>query len=356
MTDERLARLVALTQGAQKIADESTRFGVLARYELSRSTGLSLQGVDFALKRCLEHGVNRSTLSALVRQTKTIPRAHVLLSANVFVATFRAIALALCQSSKVSVRASTREPVMARLLHEASQGAFDLQDELSPLPGEHLWAYGTDDTIESLKKTLSPGVYLHAHGAGLGVAVLVESEDSRQPDLPAAVEGLVLDTIVFDQRGCLSPRIVLVEGKRSFAETVCDLLVSNLEKWEKAVPLGALDKNEEADRLRFFSTVNYVGSSVQAGQGMVFLDPVTERLSIPPVGRNLHVTVTRDAFPLLCKLGTMLTTVGLHNAELLPGRLREVIGPRRYVGLGDMQRPAFDGPVDLRQGFTSELL
>jgi hypothetical protein len=356
VSDNRLARLLSLKEAAEKIANSSSRTGILARHKLSESTGLSLAGVDLALSRCLEHDVSRSTLSALVKRTTPIQRSHVLLSANVFTATFRAIALSLIQSEKVSVRSSSREPVMATLLHEASGAAFEICEQLSPVGGEHFWAYGTDDTLDSLRNALPSGVHFHPHGAGMGAAVFVESKDSRQVGLAAAVEGLVMDTIVFDQRGCLSPRLVLIEGTRSFAEAVCELLVTGLKKWEGEVPLGSLSQEEEADRLRFCSTIRFVGSSSAAGKGIVFLDPVPERLLVPPIGRHLHVTTTTDAFALLHKISEKLTTVGFYNGELLPGRLQEAIGPRRYVELGQMQRPVFDGPVDLRPHSQVEIL
>ena len=351
MSDDRLARLLALKAAAEAIADPHTPAGIRAREELSESTLLSPEGVDFALTHCLEHQVSRSVLSALIRKCRRVPGASVLLSANVFSAAFRAIALALCQSTRVTVRPSTRDPVMTRLLHKGSGGAFELSAALSPQPREHIWVYGTEATIRSVKSGLPPGVKLHAHGPGLGAAVLVESEDSRQDGLPPAVDALAMDTVAFDQRGCLSPRIVLLQGSRHFAEMVCDHLVASLKAWEGKVPRGRLSDDEQADATRFVSTMHFVGSSVSCGKGLVSLDPVKDRIFIPPIGRHLHVTVTDDAIGLLTAIGERLTTVGSHNAELLPGRLLEAIGPRRYVELGQMQRPAFDGPVDLRSGF-----
>jgi hypothetical protein len=88
----------------------------------------------------------------------------------------------------------------------------------------------------------------------------------------------------------------------------------------------------------------------------VSLDPERNRVQIPPVGRYLHVAVCDDAYSLLLDLAPHLTTVGMFNPEHLPGRLQAAIGDRRYVALGEMQKPRFDGPVDLRRGFTPEQL
>lgn len=356
MLDDRLERLLALKAAAEEIASPNSATGRNARDALLESSSLSPQGLDYALAHCLEHSVARSTLSGMVRQTKMVSRAHILLSANVFVAAFRAIALGLVQSPRVSVRASSRSPVFTRLLHEASGRAFELVRELSPQAGEHFWAYGANETLETLRHSLPAQVQFHGHGFGMGVAVFREVPGIRSADLAKVAHALARDTVAFDQRGCLSPRLVLVEGSRSFAEQLCNQLVEALEHWEDKVPRGHLSDEEQADALRHEATMTYVGSSVPAGMGMVFLDPEPERILIPPIGRYLHVTLTRDALGILTTLGPELTTVGFFNGEHLPGQLHDTIGPRRYVDLGQMQTPAFDGPVDLREGWKAEVL
>jgi hypothetical protein len=352
MSDDRVERILAVRRAAQALADPHGEHSARARAELVQETGLSPQGVALALEQCLEHQVSRATLSGLVKVQPLLSRSHVLLSANVFTAAFRAVVLGLCQSPQTQVRASRRSSAFPRLLWELSGGAFDLVDALVPQSGESLWAYGTAETLSSLRTQLPSGVQFHAHGPGMGVAVFRQPVHYDDPELPTHIAGLVSDVIAFDQRGCLSPRLVLVEGTRSYAEQVCDLLVRTLDEAERAVPRGQLDPQETADALRYEATVTYLGSSAPAGMGMVFLDPVPQRVLTPPVGRYLHVSVCSDAASTLVTLGPELTGVGIYNGQDLPGRLQERIGPRRYVALGQMQRPAFDGPVDLRSGFA----
>jgi hypothetical protein len=245
---------------------------------------------------------------------------------------------------------------MAQLLHEASGGAFEIVDALTPASGEHVWAYGHDATLRELRKTLPSGVHFHGHGAGMGVAVFRESADTRKVELAGACDALCRDVIAFDQRGCSSPRIVIVEGSRRLAEDVCDLLVEGLSRWEERVPRGKLSNDERADVAWHERTMFFLGSCVGAGKGLVFLDPVPERLIVPPVGRILHVTVTEDAASILESIKSSITTVGLFNPGPLQGLLHERIGPRRYVQMGQMQKPAFDGPVDLRVGTGHRVL
>ncbi len=353
MSDERTTRLYALKRAAEDLANPNSRWGMVARDELPGSTGLSREGVDYALRHCLEHEVARGTLSSLARRAPQSKRAHVLLSSNVFTAAFRAIVLALCQSDKVFVRPSRRDPIMTYLLQEASDGAFEIVDELQPSSGDHYWAYGGDETLRAVASALPSGVHFHGHGYGLGLAIFREDAAPRHADIVQATRALSLDICAFDQRGCLSPRLLIIDGGRSFAETVCDLLVEALEEREKQIPLGSLTEEEKADVRWHRDTLRFVGSSAPAGKGLVFLDPVAERMILPPVGRHLSVTVTANVVPLVKELGPRITTVGFFQPGHLPGVLFESIGPRRFVDVGKMQTPPLDGPVDLRAGWSA---
>ena len=86
----RRARLEPLLESARSLADGSTERGKQARRRLIAGTGLSAEGVDFALKHCLESSPSEREIEALIRSTPSAEAAHVLLSANVFVAAHRA--------------------------------------------------------------------------------------------------------------------------------------------------------------------------------------------------------------------------------------------------------------------------
>src|SRR5829696_6144805 len=113
LSAERVRRLV---EAARALADPKSSLGKLARERLPEATGLSPEGVDFALQQSLEIDATPAEIATLCRDAPAAPRAHVLLSANVFVAALRAISLGLAASPRVSVRCSRREAVMAELL------------------------------------------------------------------------------------------------------------------------------------------------------------------------------------------------------------------------------------------------
>jgi hypothetical protein len=355
VNDPRLERLLAVREAAKRIASPDDVAGRRARLELLATTGLSAEGIELVLGEYLELTAGRAALAQLLRRATPARRAHVLLSANVFSAAYRAIMLALLQSEDVHVRASRREPVLPTLLAELSRGAFTLEDSLSPEPGDHLWAYGTQETLKSVQDSLPSGVHFHGHGPGMGVAVVVQPDRMQDVDLNQAADGLALDTIAFDQRGCLSPRVVLVQGTEDFAADFSGRLARALSTWERAVPRGKLDDSEAADARRYEDTMIYVGGALRAGRGLVALDPVPERALVPPVGRYLHVTRTADPLARLLDWADRITCVGMWGTPLLAGLCEAKLGPRRYVPLGQMQKPPLDGPVDLRTGFDAEI-
>ncbi len=342
----RRARLEPLLESARAIAATATERGKHARKRLVASSGLSPAGVDFALQRCLETTPAEAELEALLRSTEPAPRAHVLLSANVFIAAHRAIAIGLAVSETVSVRASRRDPDMAELLLEGAPGSFKLETELSPEPGDQLWAYGSDDTLQSFALTLAPGVILHAHGSGFGIGVLAGRPSDTA--LEQLLRGLALDIALFDQRGCLSPRALLVTAGPEFALEVAQKLAKELADIELRIPRGRLERQEAAEITAYRDTASYAGELLPAGLGFVSISASPE-LVLPPVGRNLHVLPTRDVLGSIAALSSFVTSCAVEGDGELRGTLERALPGARCCKFGEMQRPPFDGPVDRRK-------
>jgi len=339
------ARLEPLFESARSLADASSDRGQRARERLVASSGLSAQGVDFALQRCLEIEPAEAEISALIRSTPSAQVAHVLLSANVFVAAHRAIAIALAASSEVRVRASRREPEMAELLLAGAPGAFQLVDELSPDPGDRLWAYGSDETMADVAATLPPGVALHAHGSGFGVAVLEGAHSSS--DLSTLLKALAEDIALFDQRGCLSPRVLLVNAEPTAARSLASELATALADLERRVPRGQLTAQELSEIVKYRDTAYFALEVFEAGSGFVTLSDEGSWL-MPPTGRNIHVLTTADPIAALARYRPMLTSCAFAGEPARRQALRNALPGARVCGFGDMQRPPFDGPVDRR--------
>ncbi|HEY3666952.1 MAG TPA: acyl-CoA reductase [Polyangiaceae bacterium] len=347
MTDEqtRRARLEPLLASARSLLDQANPRGQRARERLVASSGLSAEGVNFALSRCLESDPPEQEIAQLIRSTPTAQVAHVLLSANVFVAAHRAIAIGLAASETVRVRASRREPEMAELLLEGAPGAFQLVDELSPNAGDRLWAYGSDATLEEVSVTLPPGVAFHAHGSGFGVCVLDASVPSSELD--SLLARLAEDVALFDQRGCLSPRVLLVEATPDLARELGRRLATELDELERRVPRGRLEPHEAADITAYRDSAVFAGEAHRAGLGVVSVGD-SSSFPLPPIGRNVHVQATSDAQQTLLPLRPLITSCAFAGAAARRAALRAALPGARICDFGTMQTPPFDGPVDRR--------
>jgi hypothetical protein len=350
----RLARLERLLAAARRIADSTDTLGRRARDALCATSLLSAEGVELALERCLEANATRGELRALCDVVPSARRAHVLLSANVLTGAHRAIAVALAASADVAVRPSRREPVLAELLCEASGDLFRLTDELTPEAGDHVWAYGREETLYELRENLPPGSVLHAHGPGIGVAVVQPRDDAR--DIPAAARALAEDVLPFDQRGCLSPRIALVAGNRAAAEAFARELGAALTAAEKRVPRGRLEPDEAADVARYRDALTYALRVLSAGQGWVSLDLEGKLVLVPPVGRNVHVLRIDALEPTLAELAPAITAIGFAGPSALEQSVARAAPHARLSALGKMQSPPLDGPVDRRVPREGELI
>jgi hypothetical protein len=345
----------------------------LAR-RLEETTGLSRANIDAALDECLELEPAESEVDALIAGVLPAPAVHVILPSNVFVAAHRALALALAASPRVRVKPSRREPAFCEAVLARAPELFERVTELAVAPGEHVFAYGSDVTLDGLRRTLPVGAVLHAHGSGFGVAVV----DLARPGagdgpalddgaLDAAARAIALDTARFDQRGCLSPRFVLALGEPSAAAAFGERLAASLAELERSLPVGRLDAGERAEARWWVECAACLGRTWRAGSGWVTLrepDTATSRresarredaaaLDVPPPGRHLEIIPIAQLDRAIDAFAPWLTSVGCSSVAL-EQRLARLSSHVRVTSLGHMQRPAFDGPVDRRPARSGE--
>jgi acyl-CoA reductase-like NAD-dependent aldehyde dehydrogenase len=318
---------------------------------LVESTGLSTEGVELALARHLELEATDTDLSSLVERAGDASRVAVVLSANVFVGALRALALARAASDDVVVRPSRRDPAFARALVEAAVGLGDLHlridDDLdvASLEGGEIHVYGRDETIADIRAKAQATARVRGHGSGMGVALI-----SAGADLGKAARGLADDVVVFDQRGCLSPRIALVIGDEARASELAAALHAELDRLAATVPRGAVPADERAAAGRYVATMTYACRALVGSQHAIGVAPPGAPLVLPPPYRHVHVAACAsldDAAKLLAPLAKGIVTIGSDDLESA-----RAVAPSwaRLAALGMMQRPPLDGPVDLRDG------
>jgi acyl-CoA reductase-like NAD-dependent aldehyde dehydrogenase len=344
---ERIVDVRRLQRAARNVIEQR---GALVD-AIVESTGLSPEGVELGLTRHVEVDAGDLEIAMLVERAAELPRVAVVLSANVFVGALRAIAIAGAASYDVLVRPSRRDPAFARALVAEANRLGDthlrIVDDLdigSVEDGE-IHVYGRDETIAEMRTRARPAVRLRGHGSGMGVALI-----SADADLERAARGLADDVVVFDQRGCLSPRIALVLGDETRASALADALHAQLERLEVSVPRGAVPADERAAAGRYVATMTYAFRVLVGSAHAIGIAPPGAPLMLPPPYRTVHVAACasfEEAMRLLAPLARGVVAVGSDD----PGSARRLAPSwARVAVLGMMQRPPLDGPVDLRDG------
>jgi acyl-CoA reductase-like NAD-dependent aldehyde dehydrogenase len=340
---DRIKDLRRLQQAARAaIADPAALVPAIAE-----STGLSTEGVELALSRHVEVEATDADLTKLVERARDASRVTVVLSANAFVGALRAIALARAASTDVIVRPSRRDPAFAHALVRAAIAGGDrglrLVESLDVASIDHgeIHVYGRDDTIAEVRAKAR--VPVRGHGSGMGVAWI-----SSRADLAEAARALADDVVVFDQRGCLSPRIALVIGDEARAAELADALHIELERLATVVPRGELPADERAAAGRYVATMTYACRALVGRQHALGVASPGAPLVLPPPYRHLHIAPCESleaAAKLLAPFAKGVITIGSDDAAAA-----RVLAPpwARLAPLGAMQRPPLDGPVDLR--------
>lgn len=312
---------------------------------IAASAGLSEAGVRLALSECLESPPSDTDVRRIARRVSPAAKVTVVLAANVFVASLRAVALALAAAPRVDVSPSRRDPAFAERLVEAlADPRVRLVGRAErPIDAGVVHAYGRDATMRELAAATRAPVW--AHGAGLAVAVVTEADDPAE-----AARLLVADVVPFDQRGCLSPRVVGFVGDERAANELAARIASGLAVARTKVPLGARSAAESREVAAARDVALVCGEVVGDEGAMVAVTPLEEGVScmLLPPGRHLVVVPLEDEAALsrlLGGFGRSLVGVAAHDHALL-----DRVAPRwaRRAGLGRLQRPPLDGPVDLR--------
>ncbi len=309
---------------------------------LVASTRLSREGVLHAFDVALERDVTDEELRRLVALVRPAEAVTVVLAANVLTAVVRAVALALAASSRVYVRPSRRDPTFARaLIATLADPRVTLVADLATRPGV-VHAYGRDSTMHALVATTRMPVW--AHGAGLSVAVV-----GLDTSVSYAARAVADDGIVFDQRGCLSPRVAFVVGNAARAQAFGEALMDELVQAARCVPPGDLDADERAAIASARDVVLMCGEVVgSAGAMVAVMEASTVSVPLFPPGRHVVVVPATDFADVRRKLASFgRALVGVASDDV---RLARSVAPAwaRLALLGRLQRPRLDGPVDLR--------
>lgn len=343
----RVADVKRLVSAAREVAKNRAAIAP----DLVAMTGLSTAGLDLAFDKHLELDPSDAEIASLVTRAGQATRVAIVLSANVFVGALRAIALARAAADEVIVRPSRREPVFARALVEAARAMGDSQIRLdesfdvATFDQGEIHVYGRDETIDAVRKDAR--VIVRGHGSGMGVVWI-----TNHAALASVAELVAEDVIAFDQRGCLSPRVVMVEGDERRAEAFGEALHQALARFDTLVPRGAIPSDERPSISRYVDTMTYAGRVIVGGAHVVALAPAGSAFVLPPSWRHVHVVPSSslgEAASWLAPVARGIVALGSDDRAAADALAKSGIGWARLAEVGRMQRPLFDGPVDLRE-------
>ncbi len=329
-----MSRVDDVLRAVRALADPAHPVGRAVREAAVRECSLSPAMAErvFALSCARYTG---DAVEALASDARGAMRVAVSLAATVAVAPLRAIALPwLAGAERVEVRGSSRQRALVEVIVRAfGNNNVSTRESLSP-DADLVIAYGSDETVDSIGRGLSPSTRFEGYGHGFGIAWIDRDEE------PSAV---ALDVALHDQRGCLSPLAVFVSGDAvRFARALHEALAGV----EDALPRGRVEVGEAAAVMQWQGAAAARCAWSRRGKTHFVGALETPSFLASPGLRNVVVSEARDASHVAALLGdegAHLTCVGASDADgAWPSE------GVRAVRAGTMQDPALDGPEDRR--------
>lgn len=364
----------ALVAAFGHLRDPQSRLGAKVRNDLLGSTGLTPAMIDWGLQTSLPTSASEilnAVANAPPRRDDAPHRVAVILAGNVFTASIRALAWPLLLGAKVTAKASSHDDVLPRALLDALLHVDPVVAEtltISTFDRSHAMAlqtlltdcdvvsvYGSDETVEAVRRASPPQVTLVAHGHGVSAIVIPRAALDDTTAAQAWAERAALDVAAYDQRGCLSPHTVWVEAGSVPAPQFATMLADALNAMEAKLPRGRLPEDVAAAQAQWRGVAIACGELLEGRTFGVAIDDGSSAAPLQRVGpgyRNVSVRSCIDIHAMwsaLAPLGVHLKALGVAGderaitnvASFQPTLLRPHLTP-----VGTMQTPAFGAPAD----------
>jgi hypothetical protein len=193
---------------------------------LQVSTGFTRSMIEQAIKAAFQELTEDKILAYLAaepgfaqRQSVPTPVLHIL-AGNVFTAWLPGAVTTLLLGADCLLKPSMHERVFAPLWKRSLEQVDPvLAERVTIVPwsdallenARAVVAYGSDETLETLQAKIAPGTRFIGYGHKISIGVIFK-EALASEAVPALIETLGQDIRPFDLEGCLSPRILYVEG------------------------------------------------------------------------------------------------------------------------------------------------
>ncbi len=274
--------------------------------------------------------------------------AHVLAS-NVPALALPAIALGCLAGAAVLIKSGRADPCSATAFRRALAaedaelaetvvttywpGGDEKRERAALGQADVVVATGHDVTLAALARRLGDRVIAHGERSSI---VVIGREASAGADVLAGQ--IAMDVALHDQRGCLSPHAVYVEGDtHAFAER----LAAALDALGGTLPPGPLEIEERGAHRAAVAQAEWAGATVLAGVGGTVLVG-NDRTSLTAPGRRTvwirPLGSLRDMIP-----PHAVECVGLSGIQPDVETLRR-LGVARVCAPGRMQRPRLSWP------------
>ena len=231
-------------------------------------------------------------------------------------------------------------------------GGSEVLENVALLGADVVVAYGGDETVAALRARAPVTTRFVAYHHRVSVAV-VGVEALGRPHAEASAASLAKAVAIFDQRGCVSPRVVYVEeGGTVSPRAFASLLAQSLAGLDRDLPSGALDRAEASALHQVRGTAELVAAS-ESGADIhhggdapwtVIFDRGPMALA-PSLSRTVQVVPLTDLEQLpdlLARRGSHLQTVGTaglgDREQVLASRLGRA-GVSRVVPFSEVPFP-----------------
>ena len=256
--NEAIERVAVLREGAAQWCDPGSAVRRRARAALEGGEWPP-QVVEATLDRVLRDA--DAALDAVPEQTSPLT-VLAILPGNIL---GPAIATAYCAAAvgaDLMLKSSSRELHLADIVAEQfktlgppvvgtlrpmrwSGGDTDFEAKVFPL-AQRIVAFGDDETIADIKRRAPQGVDVVGYGSAYSLGFVPAAFD-----VASAAQAAAQDVALFDQRGCLSPQTIYVEGDEARCILFAHALAACLERVGRELPRAVALEGERAAVVEF---------------------------------------------------------------------------------------------------------
>ena len=306
---------------------------------ISRESGLSPEVVRLGLETSF-HELSEELTAIAALQGKRTSRGFISLAGNVFTASLRPLASAALLDVPLLVRVSSRESVFPCALADVLRPFCSIEILHFPSDDDAAFraainatdfceAYGSDETLNALQ-ALSPRSSFVRRGHGLGVALLGKNIEDHSYD------ALAEDIAAYDQRGCLSPRVVFADGDLEAHAQRLDVALTHVER---RLPIGQVPTDVQVASAQWRASAAALHSLYESSTHTVVVDN-SGSFPMGPTHRHILLRPGSIAQQALKRLGPQAKVIGHAGIASLPST------SSRLCPLGSMQRPRLTDAAD----------